>query len=572
MRSLPSDDPGLPDARTPARYLWWLLRGQLSRVLSGMAYGIVWMVCMAVTPALLGKAVDEGVAPQDWSALLTWCGAILAVAAIGAASGILRHRTVVLVSLYGAFRTIQTVTRHAVRVGAAVPKQVSTGEVVSVGASDINSIGMALDISARFSGAVVTLVVIISILLAISPPLGAVVLIGVPVLMALVGLLIKPIQRRELHYREQQGELSAQANDIVSGLRVLRGIGGEEMFARRYRERSQNLKTAGFRIGAVQTWADALQILLPGLFVALVTWLSARMANAHQITVGDVVAVYGYAALLTIPLRTFVEAAHKVTRGLVAAKRVVAILKLEPDIDDAAAGREIRHGDLLDPDSGLLVPAGRVYAVAAAEPTDGTAIADRLGRYVASEAAYAGELLRDLPLPDVRRSILVADNEARLFAGSLREELDVRGDAGTAAIERALHVAAAEDVVAALPEGLDAVIAEAGRSLSGGQRQRLRLARALLHDPDVLILIEPTSAVDAHTEAAIAERLREARGGTRTTIVVTTSPLLLSRADEVAYVEGGKVLATGTHAELLDGEPAYRATVTRGEADDRVAA
>ncbi|WP_285661726.1 ABC transporter ATP-binding protein [Actinorhabdospora filicis] len=544
--------------------MWWLLRQQGWRVVAGMAFGIVWMVCMAVSPALLGKAIDEGVATKDWSRLLPWCGAMLVLAAVGATAGIMRHRTVVLISNHGATRVIQVVTRAAVRVGAALPKQVSTGEVVSVGASDLTSIGMALDITARGTGAVVTLLVIIGILLSISPTLGAVIIVGVPVLMGLVALLIKPIQRREAHYREQQGELSGQAGDIVSGLRVLRGIGGEDLFHRRYRERSQRLRAAGYRIGAVQTWVEALQILLPGLFLALVVWLSARMAAAHDITPGDVVAVYGYAALLTIPLRTFAEAAYKVTRGMVAARRVINILNLQPGVVDGPDTLDPREGELVDPESGLAVPAGTVYAIAATDPDDSARIADRLGRYTESEATYGGVPLNRLPVAEVRSRILVADNDARLFAGAVREELDARGGASEEAVLAAVRAASAEDVIASVPGGLDGEITEDGRSLSGGQRQRLRLARALLFDPEVLVLVEPTSAVDAHTEAAIADRLRAARGG-RTTVIATTSPLLLSKVDQVAYVERGKVLATGTHAELLVAEPRYRAVVTREE-------
>jgi ABC-type bacteriocin/lantibiotic exporter with double-glycine peptidase domain len=114
----------------------------------------------------------------------------------------------------------------------------------------------------------------------------------------------------------------------------------------------------------------------------------------------------------------------------------------------------------------------------------------------------------------------------------------------------------------ALPDGLDADVEEKGRSFSGGQRQRLILVRALLADPAVLVLVEPTSAVDAHTEARIADRLREHRAG-RSTVVVTSSPLLLDRVDEVVFVAAGEVVAVGKHRDLLDREPGYRAVVTR---------
>jgi ABC-type bacteriocin/lantibiotic exporter with double-glycine peptidase domain len=125
-----------------------------------------------------------------------------------------------------------------------------------------------------------------------------------------------------------------------------------------------------------------------------------------------------------------------------------------------------------------------------------------------------------------------------------------------------VHAAVADDIVQGLPDGLDSAIDAQGRNLSGGQRQRVRLVRALFADPEVLLAVEPTSALDAHTEAAVADRLRDAREG-RTTVVTTTSPLVLDRVDTVYYLVDGKVAATGSHGRLLAEEPGYRALVAR---------
>jgi ABC-type multidrug transport system fused ATPase/permease subunit len=163
----------------------------------------------------------------------------------------------------------------------------------------------------------------------------------------------------------------------------------------------------------------------------------------------------------------------------------------------------------------------------------------------------------------VRRRIVVSDANSTLFSGELAAQLDLRGR-GPDAVLAALHAASAEDVLQALPDGLETRVAERGRSFSGGQRQRLVLARVLAADPEVLVLVEPTSAVDAHTEARVADRLRALRAG-RTTVVTTTSPLLLDRADEVAFLQEGRVVAVGTHADLLRDVPQYRSVVAREE-------
>ncbi|HWM75175.1 MAG TPA: ATP-binding cassette domain-containing protein, partial [Nocardioides sp.] len=127
---------------------------------------------------------------------------------------------------------------------------------------------------------------------------------------------------------------------------------------------------------------------------------------------------------------------------------------------------------------------------------------------------------------------------------------------------RALDTASADDILDALPEGLDAVVTERARSFSGGQRQRLVLVRALSANPEILIMVEPTSAVDAHTEARIAARLRQHRAG-RTTVVTSTSPLMLDAVDEVALLIDGRVVATGSHGDLLRENAAYRSIVIR---------
>ncbi len=564
---LPEEDPGVPDTRSPARLLLWVGRHQIPTLLAGVFFGVVWMVAQALMPFAIGQAIEAGIVNGNNRALGAWALGLLALGAVQAGAGIMRHRYAVFNWLQASFRMAQVVSHHSARSGPAVRGRLSTGEVVATVSNDAMRAGGAFDITARLSGALVAYVVVAFILLSSSVVLGLVVLLGVPVLVLLLGTVIKPLQARQRHQRDEVGKLTALGADTAAGLRVLRGIGGEQAFYDRYRDRSQEVRLAGVRVALPQSTLDAAQVFVPGVFVVLVTWLGARYAVSGQIDVGELVAFYGYAAFLVLPLRTAAEAVDKITRAYVGARQMLQVLTVEPHVSDpeSPADEPPAGVPLLDERSGLVVEPGLVTCIVSSWPQESTAIADRLGRFGSGEGVLLGETpLEELRINAVRRRIVVSEADPVLFAGTLRSELDPWGGADDEEILQAISIANAEDVLDALPEGLDADIDERGRSFSGGQRQRLVLARALLADPEVLVLVEPTSAVDAHTEVRIARRLRDARAG-RTTVIVTTSPLVLDQADKVVLIRGGRVVAEGTHRELLTDRPDYRETVTRGE-------
>src|SRR5690349_20834338 len=191
---------------------------QRATLAGGMAFGIVWMSAQAVLPAVIGRAIDEGVAARDGSRLLEWSLLLLTIGLVQAGAGIMRHRFAVTNWLTAAYRIIQLTTRQSVRLGATLPRRVSTGEVIAIGTSDLSHIGQVMDVSARFSGAVVSFVVVAVILLQTSVTLGLVVLLGVPLLMLVIAPLLAPLQRRSAEQRHLTGRLSNTASDIVGGL------------------------------------------------------------------------------------------------------------------------------------------------------------------------------------------------------------------------------------------------------------------------------------------------------------------------------------------------------------------
>jgi ABC-type multidrug transport system fused ATPase/permease subunit len=573
VRITPLADPGTPDLRGPGRYLWWVALGQRRSLLVAIGWGIAWMGAQALVPGALGAGVQAVVDGLPAEAV-RWGLVVLALGVAQAAAGVMRHRAAVRNWLTAASRTQQLVARQASRLGGDLAGQVSTGEVVTVTATDVERIGSFFDVLARFAGAIVSSVVVAALLLSSSPLLGLVVLVGLPLLSVAVVPLVRPLEHREATQRERIGRASARAADTVAGLRVLRGIGGETLFLQRYHEASQSARQAGVSTARLRSVLDALQVALPGVLVVAVTGLGAAQVATGALDAGQLVAFYGYTAFLVLPLRTLTETAQKSAAARVAARRVVGVLALQRVRPEPVTPvPEPPAGALVDPASGLVVPSGVHIGLVSGDPRQSAALADRLGDWVvrpargehaasfpqAASVTLGGTPLADLPTHVVRRRVLVQDTDPVLLSGTVTSLLDVPGP-GTLTPLDAVRAACAQDVLDGLG-GPDAELPERGRSLSGGQRQRLALARSLLADPEVLVLTEPTSAVDAHTEARIAASLRAVRAG-RTTVVATASPLVLAQLDRVALVEDGRVVTEGTHRDLL-ADPRYRAVVTR---------
>ncbi|MFE9825151.1 VC0807 family protein [Streptomyces sp. NPDC005791] len=554
--------PTRPYTRGPWSYLAWLVSRQRGRVALGAVLGSAWTVGLALSPYVLSRAIDS-LAEGQQNVVLGWTAVLLLVGGALAGLSIWRHRTMTRVRMDAALRTVSEVNAHGIRLGDTMARRALTGEVVAIGGGDAWTIGRSLTATGPGVGAVLAYVVIAVLLLRISVPLAVVVLAGVPVLALVVGPATARLRTVGTPYREQQGRVTGRIVDIVAGLGVLNGLGGKAVYADRFRAESQRLLQHGYRVGRVTSVIQAVGLGLPTLFSAVVVWLAARLAVEGSITVGELVAVAGYAAVLAVPVASFIEGALDLSQALVAARRVTDFLDVRPDSTGTAVppGR----GDLIDEASGLRITPGTFAAVATAQHSEAVALVDRLGGFRPG-ATWAGQPTSEIDPAQLHEQVLVADNDAALFAGSLAQvvagRLDV-ADLGEAAILDALHTAAADDdVVRGLPEGLGSRIDSGGRNLSGGQRQRVRLARAAIADPTVLLAVDPTSALDAATEATIVDRLIHHRRG-KTTLVTSTSALVLQGADEVHLFADGRVVASGTHTALL-ANPAYAALVHRG--------
>ncbi|MGW5046334.1 ABC transporter transmembrane domain-containing protein [Streptomyces griseoluteus] len=577
IQDLPYSDPGVPDARSGPRLLWWLGRNQLGGQCRALLWGMLHFASVCALPFCVGLAVQAAVDRSPRRLALTGGLMLLCGTAIAVGDTFL-HRAAVTNWITAAARLQQLLARKAAYLGSALTRRVAAGEVVTVSTGDVEKLGWFVEAVSRFTAAALTVVVVCVALVVYQPALGVVVAVGLPVVaLAVLPLLPRATSRADVQ-REKAGRATELASDTVAGLRVLRGIGGEDLFLDRYRRASQEVRHAAVRSARMWSVISALQVLLPGLLLIVVVLRGVQLAREGRITVGELVTVYSAVMIVNYPLRHFQEIAMAYSFSRPSAQRAARVLSLErlTDIEGSRA-TELPGGDLFDPATGLRVPAQGFTAVVCGDPDLAGRLADRLGGHAPEpglSVLLGGVPLDELSLDQARTAVLVQDKDPVLLSGTLRELLDVPAS-GTVRAEDALAAAQCADVLDALVQGsldasdpMDARITERGRSLSGGQRQRLALARSLVADPEVLVLDEPTSAVDSHTEARIADGLRRLRSG-RTTVVLTSSPLLLDRADEVVFLHEGEVAATGRHRELIGTEPRYRAVVTRETEDEQ---
>jgi len=615
-----------PDAQLPhppslgaGALLRWLLRRAAVPVTLATLAACTSNIIQAIVPAFLGQALDAGI-ENGLNGRVWGIGALLLVLFFVYAVGD------TMLSYFGvtawmrtAFDVDRLVGRQISATGKDLSRQVSTGEVATIIASDADYLGKLIEHLPALLGAAASFLVVAVLMLRTSVSLGLIVILGMPLVAAIVTLVIRPLQKRQAVQREAQSAVTTITTDTVAGLRILRGIGGEDVFARRYRDASQELRRRGVEVASSQATLMTLQVLLPGLFAAIVVWVAARMAVAGSLTPGGLITFYGYTAYLSWPLWVFTSSVQDYTRAVVGARRLSRLLEVAPaagslverlNLDPAAAHPV--SGDLVDTGSGLRLKEGRMTALVCPDPQVSADLATRLGRFTDAgpTVTLAGRPLTTMPLEQVRASVVVSGATAQLFTGTLREALDVRSgpDPQQAGLEdllraeterttgadvdqqvrpqereapgddrliEAIGIADAGDVLTSLSEGLAGMITEKGRSLSGGQRQRVALARALLTEAPTLVLIEPTSALDSHTEARVAAQVHRARAG-RTTVVVTASPLVLEACDEVVLLDSsGAELLRSTHRELMamarDGHAQaadYRAVVSRAMGED----
>ncbi|MHC1560100.1 ABC transporter transmembrane domain-containing protein [Actinomycetospora sp. C-140] len=526
----------------------------------------------ALVPVLVGTVVDRAVATGDTGALLRW------LAVLG-----LDFLVLSFCYRWGARRAWLGDVRADQRLRLLVADRLLDprggaetgrlpGELANLAVADAKRVGVVNFAVPLGLAALAAMLVAAVSLVRVSVPLGLLILLGTPPLLLVVHLLGVPLQRRSGPEQERAARASGVAADLVDGVRVLKGLGAVPAAVARYERASQEALGATLGATRVQAGYQGAVLAANGLFLALVALVGGRLAADGQISIGGLVAAVGLAQFLITPLQMLGWVNGRIAQGRASAARIAELLTAGPAVaagDPAAppvparpafALHDLHHGSLRGVD--LVVGAGETVGVVAADPADAAALVACLAREVdpaRGTVTVEGRALAAHPPRAARSGVLVAAHGAELFSGTLRENVAAAAR-DPAPVASAMAAAQADQVADVLPDGAETLLREQGRSLSGGQRQRVALARALAADAPVLVLHDPTTAIDGVTEIRIAEGVAALRTD-RTTLVLATSPALLAVTDRVVLVVDGRVAATGTHAELVASHPVYRSAV-----------
>lgn len=463
-----------------------------------------------------------------------------------------------------------------------------TGQLMSRVTVDIQAVRFFLGYGLVFIGqALFTIVLAAVAMVLLRPGLAALALAPAPFVIAVAYRYGRRSRPAIQEVQQRIAELTAEAEENVSGVRVVKAFAREQRQLHRFRHRVTRVFDQAMYSTRLQAFYSPFIGFLPNLGLAAILLVGGREVIAGSITLGTFTAFYAYLLMLIGPMRTLGFMLSSAQRATAAGVRIFELLDREPRIVAPAGARplppgngrvELRGASLTYDGAkepalrgiGLTVEAGKTVALVGGTGSGKTSLVALLPRlYDVSEGAVLidGADVRDVDPVALRREIALVTDDPFLFSASVHDNIAyARPDASRAEVEEAARRAHADGFIRDLPDGYDTIVGERGLTLSGGQRQRIAIARALLANPRILVLDDATSSVDAATEQEIKQALRDVMAG-RTTFVIAHRLSTIALADEIVVLERGAIVAQGTHEQLLEQDGLYRAIVEKGLPD-----
>jgi ATP-binding cassette, subfamily B, bacterial len=571
--------------RSHARRHWGALAGAAGSTVALTAAQLAapWPLSIAIDELVTGRGTEFELSGEDLALLVGLAGLVLGIAVVDA-----------LATFFSDFwlnrsgeqivHDLRTATyEHMQRLSLAFHSSRPTGDLVARVTGDVNAVG---DLFAQTLGTLASsslvLVGMFAVTFWIDPVLALVAFLVTPLLLATTMHYQKRIRQMARKQRAKEGEIASLATEALSAMQVIKAFGTERFEHDRVQMRSAERLEVGVESSRVEARFGALIDMLGAVATALVLSLGVLSVANGRITPGDLVVVVAYTNKLYKPLKDIAKQASRAARALARLERIAEILSSDmvlaegSDSSSDGSSRHHRAGGTVDleevrfrytPDRVALegvtlhVPSGSRLALVGESGAGKSTVGALVARFYDpshGSVRLDGREAREWPLRWVRDQVGVLLQDTILFSGSVRDNIAYGTDAEFATVEKVARAAGALPFICALPDGFETLLGPGGVGLSGGQRQRIGIARVLLRDPPVLVLDEPTTGLDAQSEALVLAGLNRLIEG-RTTILITHSIALARDADQVAVMSGGRIVEHGTPTGLLATNSAFRA-------------
>ncbi|SCG54339.1 ABC transporter ATP-binding protein [Micromonospora coxensis] len=591
---MPAQRDGDPEERVdgdtrPLRNLW-----RLRPYLRPYAAEFCWLLLAALAataaslavPLVTQRVVDGPVADRDVAGLFRLGGLALLLGLAEAVLIFIRRWTQSSSSVGMEAAIRADVYAHLQRLPAGFHDRWQSGQLLSRVTSDLSVIRRFLSFGLLFLVLnLITYLAVVVLLIRLHAPLGLLVAASAVPLFLISRRFARHYHAASRRMQDQQGDVATLVEETAQGLRTMKAYGRGPELAERFAARARALHDTGVGKARLLARTSALFDLVPNLTLGVVLVGGAALVARGTLTVGELVAFVSLQLMLIWPVQSLGWIIANGQEAATAADRIQEVLDTPPAIVDAPhavaldrdevrgrlrfEGVSFRYPGSREPvlrEIELTVEPGETLALVGATGAGKStllSLVPRLHEVTGGRITLDGHDLRDLRLASLRGLVGVAFEEPTLFSMSVWENLTLgHPDAGEDEVRAALALAQA-DFAHELPWGLATRVGEQGLSLSGGQRQRLALARAVLGRPALLVLDDPLSALDVHTEALVEAALRRVLRDT-TALLVVHRPSTVALADRVALLDGGRISAVGRHSDLLATVPAYRALLSAG--------
>jgi len=527
-------------------------------------------------PRLSQRIIDQGVLQGDLHVVWTTALVMLAAAVLSAGFAIVNNYLSVRVGQSFAADLRSALMRKTQSFSFGNLDRLRTGQLIVRSTSDVNFVQMVVQMSLRIlTRAPIWMIGAIVLLVITSVKLGLIVLAFFPVIMLFVVLFSGPARRGFLAIQKRLDWLNTVLQENLAGVRVVKAFVRERHEIERFADANEALTARSIRVYRL------LALLMPLLTVVLngavitALWIGGKGTMVGDMTVGEVVASVNYLSMALFPMIMLAAMVGPLAAADASASRILEVLDADPEVKERSGAHRLESpkgriafedvhftysggsGDPVLQGVSFVAEPGETVAILGATGSGKSTLIHLVPRFydvTGGRVTFDDTDVRDLTLHSLRANIGIALQEAVLFGGTIRDNVRYgRPDASDEEVRAACEAAQAAEFIDVLPEEYDTVIGQRGVTLSGGQRQRLAIARALLVRPKALILDDSTSAVDIETEVRLQDaldRLIEESAHTTTRFIVAQRISTVLLADKILVLEGGRIAAMGTHAEL----------------------